>query len=127
MPGKAPELEMTFDINILEHLGLKMYTSLPAVIAEYVANAWDAGAKLAKITVPTADATTSDYAVAIDDDGWGMIVKDVNDKSLVVGRAKRDEEGETIQVHGKERSVIGRKGIGKLAGFGIAGQVCVTT
>jgi hypothetical protein len=125
--SEKPELEMTFDINILEHLGLKMYTSLPAVIAEYVANAWDAGARVAKVSVPTEDSATNDYAVAITDDGRGMAVDDVNKMFLIVGRPKREKEGETIEVRGKKRTFIGRKGIGKLAGFGIAGEVCVTT
>lgn len=126
MSNKQPDLEMTFDINILEHLGLKMYSSLPAVIAEYVANAWDAGAKKVQITVPKTVPNAND-GVIIQDDGWGMVVEEVNKKFLKVGRAKREEDGETVKVDGKERSIIGRKGIGKLAGFGIAGQVSVKT
>jgi hypothetical protein len=43
VPVSMPKLEMKIDLNVIEHLGLKMYTSLPAVVAEYVANAWDAG------------------------------------------------------------------------------------
>ena len=50
--GERPKLEMKISMNVLEHLGLKMYTSLPAVISEYVANCWDAGATLVDITIP---------------------------------------------------------------------------
>ena len=39
MPVSEPKLEMKIDLNIIERLGLKMFTSLPDVIAEYVANA----------------------------------------------------------------------------------------
>ena len=125
---QKPALEMTFDINILEHLGLRMYTSLPAVVSEFVANAWDAGAKLVKVTVPETTTVTPEYAVSIEDNGCGMIVDEVNRKFLVVGRAKREEEGtDIIKVAGKDRKIIGRKGIGKLAGFGVAGKVQVTT
>ena len=125
---QKPTLEMTFDINILEHLGLRMYTSLPAVVAEFIANAWDAGAKRVDVFVPKTSAITPRYAVSIEDDGCGMTVEDVNMRFLVVGRARRDEEGvETIKVGDKERKIIGRKGIGKLAGFGVAGQVKLTT
>jgi len=124
---EKPVLEMTFDLNILEHLGLRMYTSLPAVVAEFVANAWDAGSQHVKVEAPNT-AVTSDYAVTITDDGCGMVVDEVNGKFLVVGRARRDEEGtDKIKVADKERRIIGRKGIGKLAGFGVAGQVRVTT
>jgi hypothetical protein len=53
VPVSEPKLEMKIDLNIIEHLGLKMYTSLPAVIAEYVANARDAGATEVDINIPT--------------------------------------------------------------------------
>jgi len=122
-----PKLEMKIDIRVLEHLGLKMYTSLPAVLAEYVANCWDAGATLVDIKIPTGP-IDENYTITIDDNGQGMTVEEVNRKFLVVGRRKREEEGtDTIVVNGKPRKVIGRKGIGKLAGFGVAGRVEIRT
>jgi len=33
---------MTIDLNVLNHLGIKLYSSIPAVLSEAVANAWDA-------------------------------------------------------------------------------------
>jgi hypothetical protein len=124
---KPPKLEMKIDIRVLEHLGLKMYTSLPAVIAEYVANSWDAGANSVNIAIPEGP-VDNNYAITIDDDGQGMTIDEVNRKFLVVGRKKREEEGtETIIVNGKQRRVIGRKGLGKLAGFGVAGRVEIRT
>jgi len=126
--GKAPKLEMTFDINILEHLGLRMYTSLPAVVAEFVANSWDAGAREVKVTVPQIAAITPSYAVKIEDDGCGMTAGEVNEKFLVVGRARRlEERTDIVKVDEQERKVMGSKGIGKLAGFGVAGRVAMTT
>jgi hypothetical protein len=123
-----PELEMTFDINILEHLGLKMYTSLPAVVAEFVANSWDAGARVIKVMVPQTATITPNSTVSIEDNGCGLTVDEVNKKFLVVGRAKRLEEGtDIVKLDGLERKVMGSKGIGKLAGFGVAGRVVMTT
>ncbi|OYT43784.1 hypothetical protein B6U84_05560 [Candidatus Bathyarchaeota archaeon ex4484_40] len=125
--NEPPHLEMKIDIRVLEHLGLKMYTSLPAVIAEYVANCWDAGATLVDITIPE-EPIDEEYAITIDDNGQGMTVEEVNRKFLVVGRRRREEEGtDVVLVNGKPRKVIGRKGIGKLAGFGVAGRVEVRT
>jgi len=123
-----PELEMTFDINILEHLGLRMYTSLPAVVSEFVANCWDAGARSVKVAIPQDTKITPNYIVRIWDNGCGMTADEVNKKFLVVGRSKRVEDGrDTITVDGKERKVMGNKGIGKLAGFGVAGCVSILT
>jgi hypothetical protein len=122
-----PELEMLFDINVIENLGLKMYTSLPAVISEYIANSWDAGATLVEITIPEGP-ISENYTISICDNGSGMAIKDVNHKFLRIGRKKREEEKtDVIDVEGHPRPVMGRKGIGKLAGFGIAGWVEVRT
>lgn len=121
--GECPKLQMKISMNVLEHLGLKMYTSLPAVIAEYVANCWDAGATLVEITIPKGRVTKK-YAITIKDNGEGMTAEEVNRKFLVVGRSRRVEEGtDEIIVKGKKRRVMGSKGLGKLAGFGVAGQV----
>lgn len=121
--GARPTLQMRIDMNVLEHLGLKMYTTLPAVIAEFVANSWDAGATLVDIEIPK-DPVNEDYVIAINDNGMGMTVDEVNRKFLVVGRNRRKEEGtDEIEVKGETRHVIGCKGLGKLAGFGVAGRV----
>lgn len=34
--------EMSFDLNTLEHLGVKLYTQYAPMIAELVSNSWDA-------------------------------------------------------------------------------------
>ena len=33
---------MTISLNVLNHLGLYLYSNTPAVLAEVIANAWDA-------------------------------------------------------------------------------------
>jgi len=118
---------MRIDLNVLEHLGLKMYTNMPAVVSEYVANAWDAWATEVDIQVPDGP-VDDDYEITIADDGFGMTIDDVNDKFLVVGRNRRiDEDDDITQLDGEERKVMGRKGIGKLAGFGVADVINVWT
>ena len=39
-----PKFEMTVDLNVLEHLGINLYSNIAAVLTEAVANAWDADA-----------------------------------------------------------------------------------
>ena len=43
--------EMTISLQIVEHLGLNLYSNTSAVISEAVANAWDADAKTVEITL----------------------------------------------------------------------------
>ncbi len=38
----SEKLTMTFDPRTIEHLGVKMYSTLPPAIAELIANAYDA-------------------------------------------------------------------------------------
>lgn len=124
---EEPELAMEIDLNVLQHLGLKMYTSLPSVISEYVANAWDAWATEVDIEIPEVP-MNDDYEITIADDGFGMTIDEVNEKFLVVGRNRRHDDGtDEVEYEGETRKVMGRKGIGKLAGFGVAGVVNIWT
>ncbi|WFR84202.1 ATP-binding protein [Arthrobacter sp. Y-9] len=118
------ELTMDFAGSLVRHLGLQMYAGAVPAIAELVANAYDADASEVQIDVPLDAALEASSQIVIRDDGLGMTFEDVNDKYLLVGRDRR--------ASGTDRSpggrlVLGRKGLGKLAGFGIAKVVTVTT
>lgn len=70
-------------------------------------------------------------AIVIEDDGHGMSPRDVEKKFLPINRKRRRDEQtgqETVLTSetGK-RNVMGRKGLGKLAGFGAATKVVITT
>ncbi len=107
------EYFLTMDLNVLNHLGLNLYSNVPAVLTEVVANSWDADATRVDIVIdPENDEIT------ITDDGTGMSRSDINSKYLYVGYQKRNTpEGRITQ---KKRKVMGRKGIGKLSLFSIA-------
>ena len=113
-----PKYQMSIDLNVLNHLGLKLYSNVPAVLSEVVANSWDADAEKVEIEIK------SDQII-ITDDGHGMTEADINEKYLTVGyeRRKRDAK-QTLRY---ERPVMGRKGIGKLSLFSIADIVEVQT
>ena len=38
----SKEYTLDIDLNVLNHLGLNLYSNVPAVLAELIANAWDA-------------------------------------------------------------------------------------
>jgi hypothetical protein len=117
----ADPVFIRFSPRILEHLGLAAYNSVQKALAELSANAYDADAKRVDITLP--DTITNDAFIEIEDDGLGMSRKELSDKFLFIGRNKREEGQKTPS----GRLVIGSKGIGKLAGFGIASQIEVTS
>ncbi len=154
-PGLSEERLSKFSLDIasgmLESLGLNMYTSIGKSLSEFVANAFDADATRVDITIPfdeiddaraalreeakaevaagkrekftvLVDPLPGEIQITIRDNGHGMSPTEIRDKLLVVSRNRR---------RGSERSesgvrfVMGRKGLGKLAGFGTAQTVTV--
>ena len=111
--------QIDFDIATIKHLGLQMYATLPPVIGELVANAWDANATEVGITIPKT-AMDDRSEIVIKDNGIGMTDDDLRRKYLIVGRDRREREhaDETPAPH--RRPIMGRKGIGKFSAFGIA-------
>jgi hypothetical protein len=110
---------MTMSLSVLEHLGLNLYSNIPAVVSEVVANAWDADATLVNI-----DISGTEQQITISDNGVGMTSADLNERFLRVGYRRRDSGSPTTS---KGRHVMGRKGIGKLSLFAIANTVTVMT
>ena len=122
MEPESKELVMTFDPHTIEHLGIRMYSTLPPVLAELIANAYDADAKNVKIILID---SPGERKIIIEDDGCGMSFKELNDKFLRIGRNRRYEEGQQKTPEG--RKIIGKKGLGKLSFFGIAQEIEVET
>lgn len=113
----AQVYEMTVDLNVLDHLGINLYSNIAAVLTEAVANAWDADAENVAINI-----NSDPIQIEIVDDGVGMTVDDMNKKYLRVGYRRRDD-AEHGKFTAKERPVMGRKGLGKLSLFSIADTI----
>ncbi len=77
----AEQLEMTFMPNTIEHLGVRMYSTLPPVIAELVANSYDADSPDVHINLVD---NKEDKEIIISDTGHGMSFEDINDKFLKI-------------------------------------------
>ena len=125
MPNQDAKYYMTISLNVLNHMGLNLYSNTPAVLAEVIANSWDADATTVDVSFDTETKT-----ITVTDDGRGMNRDDVNNKYLYVGYQKRplgsssDDECLTPEYR---RRPMGRKGIGKLSLFSIANQIRVYT
>ena len=119
-------LTLTYDPATIDHMGLKMYSRLPAALAELVSNAYDADASNVKITLREGE-NDSERKIVIWDDGIGMSYDEVNDCFLRVSRNRRVEEGDAMKRTPKGRLPAGKKGLGKLAVFGIGKQIRIRT
>lgn len=108
----------------LEHLGVQMYKQRNSAIAELLANSWDAGTNNVYLTIPSPENYNQQTSrIIIEDDGCGMDANAIENDYLVIGKNKRKDGGDEF----KGRKVMGRKGIGKLAGFGIANVMTIQT
>jgi hypothetical protein len=120
---EKPKLQLKFHGRIIDQLGIQMYQSPVAALAELIANSWDGDAELVEITLP--ETLGEDSSIIIKDNGIGMTLEDCQDKYLNIGYNRRGNTPDAKTSKG--RPVLGRKGIGKFAGFGIARKVHVET
>jgi len=102
-------LQMKFAPNTIEHLGVKMYSTLPPVVSELIANSYDADAS--EVAILLKDSTEKEIVVS--DNGHGMSFNEINEGFLTIGRNRR-VKNETDESP-KGRKVIGKKGLGKLS------------
>ncbi|GAA5533802.1 BbrUII/HgiDII family restriction enzyme [Deinococcus aluminii] len=120
IPPDSP-FKMTVSLNVLNHLGINLYSNIPAVLSELVANAYDADATKVKISI-------GEDELVVEDDGVGMTIEEINGRFLHVGYDKRNDAHNPIGKKTRRgRLPMGRKGIGKLSVFSIARQVEVHT
>ena len=108
--------------SLVRLLSEQLYQSPLKAIEELVVNAYDANAKVCRISVPT---STQNNFVAIYDDGDGMDYHGLVDLWQIGHSNKRDKETEIEQR--SQRKQIGKFGIGKLASYTIANQLTYIT
>lgn len=120
--SEEKKLTMSFDPHTIEHLGVKMYSVLPNAIAELIANSYDAESPVVHIKLTDDE---NGKSIAVEDEGIGMSFDEINDNFLRIGRKRRQEDN-GLSPNGL-RKVTGRKGLGKLAFFGIGDTIQITT
>ena len=113
----------------VDKLGVKLYDRVSAVITELIANAYDADATEALIRAPMGhylvrkqkrggEIIDKGSFISVEDDGHGMTPEEMQNFYLVVGAERRSDERGSVSKR-FNRKVMGRKGVGKLAPFGI--------
>lgn len=114
------QYSLNVDPRILELLGPNLYTNIYYVLAELIANAYDADAKNVYVISNKDD-------IRVEDDGHGMSYKkgDIN-RYLNVAGISRTTEDESKTKSGKRRK-MGRKGVGKLAALSVSSEVDIMT
>ena len=117
-------LSLKFDPKTIQHLGVKMYSTLPPALAELISNSYDADSS--QVAIEFFEQNGTPKAITIIDNGTGMSLYDIQNKFLVIGRNRREEEGDKPSIQ-FGRLPTGKKGLGKLALFGLAKEITVDT
>lgn len=121
----SEEFSLNYHAATIQHLGIGLYKQLPQAIAELISNSWDADSHNVQISI--------DYKkkiIVVSDDGNGMSAKELNENFLTIARNRRlsDVENKETKEYGLSklgRKVTGKKGLGKLALFGIADTIII--
>lgn len=115
----SKEYKLSIDPRILELLGPSLYTNIYYILAELIANAYDADSKNVYIISNKDDIT-------VEDDGSGMSYSNGEvQKFLNVAAISRNSETNSITNLGRRK--MGRKGVGKLAALSVSNEVYVKT
>ena len=126
--GGRGRYRMTISRMTVDKLGVRLYDRVSAVIAELVANGYDADAEEVTVEAPMGVTlaslsggvvSDSGYTITVRDNGHGMPPEVVNRFYLAVGSERRKDPDRGDRTPGFGRRVMGRKGVGKLAPFGI--------
>src|SRR5262245_20112420 len=115
-----PPYELRISRLTVDKLGVKLYDKVSAVVAELVANCYDADAENVRVQLPLSTllarrndggngANGKDYNIEVIDDGHGMTPQEAIDFYLKVGRDRRRTPGGSLSRR-KRRPVMGRKG-----------------
>jgi len=120
------KFKMTFEPMTIEHLGLRLYSTLPPVLSELVSNAFDAESARVEVTLPTGEITPA-TEVIVRDYGHGMSPDALQEEYLPIGRNRRGDDNKNVKSKTGQRYVTGRKGLGKLSAFGIAEEMEIRT
>ncbi len=122
MSDDPSKLRLRFHHNVIEHLGLRLYDNKSdKVICELVSNSWDADATKVVINL-----SGDDKQLTVLDNGIGMDRAVLQRSYLTIAAPRRSGQNAQAASPGG-RPLMGRKGIGKLAPFGICSTVDVLT
>lgn len=122
------DYSMPISAQIVDKLGVRLYDRASAVIAELISNSYDADATEVLVQAPMGrylattiggELTDHDLRIQVTDNGVGMTPREMEDYFLPVGRERRTDPHRGPSSRRFGRKVMGRKGVGKLAPFGI--------
>lgn len=116
------EVPFSFSWQAMQLLGKSLYSNAWSAISELVANGFDAGARTVRVLIDGRDKRCAH--VEIMDDGSGMDIDEIRVYAKVGYDRRASVEADSL---GGPHSIMGRKGIGKLAALYLSDDYCIQT
>ncbi|MBO2653203.1 ATP-binding protein [Shewanella algae] len=114
-----------FGPNFLEKLVGKSILYDPKIaVIELVANAWDAGATEVIITWPTKE---NEQFFSLEDNGCGLTEGEFTSRWRTLAYDRIESQGNFVVVKNRNRTVFGKNGVGRFAGFCFGNSYFVST
>lgn len=111
-----------FSPTILTRLGEELVPNIDQAIIELVRNSYDADAT--RCSIQLKDVKELGGTIVLEDDGSGMLRKDIEDGWLVLGGSSKESTKLTPK---KNRRTVGDKGLGRLAALRAAKTALMVT
>lgn len=134
---------MIISRTTINKLGIKLYDKVSSVVAELVANGYDADSNIITIELPAwgkyldtlqTESPEEEISISVSDSGIGMDsgltdseFNEVNEFYLNLGTDAREDNKRGKYTKKLHRKRMGHKGIGKLAPFGICKKIEIIT
>lgn len=117
---KTDVVELSIDYQIIEHFSKHLYGSSNKAVEELVSNSFDAFATNVYIYLP--GKFTADHVI-VWDDGTAMNTTGFKQLWWIARSPKEDNAERIVKERGKERKMIGKFGIGKLASYAVGKRI----
>lgn len=116
----SEQFTLQYSAATVQHLGIGLYKQLPQALAELITNSWDADSTKVDIYIDY-----NERIIKVSDNGNGMTFNELNKNFLTIAKNRRNNDNKGLSPKG--RKVTGKKGLGKLALFGIANIIEVSS
>jgi len=117
---QVDEVTIDIDYKIIKHFSENLYSSPNKAIEELVVNGYDAFADWVQVFTP--GRFTPDCLV-VWDNGTSMDIEGLKTLWDIADSPKEREDGRVVMRDGREREVIGKFGIGKLASYTLGEKI----
>lgn len=117
---EVDQVTIDIDYKIIKHFSENLYSSPNKAVEELVVNGYDAFAEWVQVFIPS---HYTPHCLAVWDNGRSMNIEGLKSLWDIADSPKAQKNGRVVTSAGRERKVIGKFGIGKLASYTLGREI----